>query len=253
MGPVGVGKTFLATALGHAAVRRKYSVIFERADRLFKRLRAARLDQTYDEQMRRLQRAGLLILDDLAPAPPRDDRDQRLLRTRRRAPPHDLDDHDLQPRPRRNRSHDDRPAAGPIRDRPAPVRGLRTHHRRPGLPPTPEARRRSRSRPELTASATATTLNTTARDHPGGPQPLARRWSLLAGRRQKYFELIRSGVRGAEAARQVGVSLSCGSVWFVDAGRVQCVEKPISSSESGRPDRDRRRDRPRRRGSTRCV
>jgi DNA replication protein DnaC len=66
MGPVGVGKTFLATALGHAAVRRKYSVIFERADRLFKRLRAARLDQTYDEQMRRLQRVELLILDDLA-------------------------------------------------------------------------------------------------------------------------------------------------------------------------------------------
>lgn len=28
MGPVGVGKTFLATALGHAAVRRRYSVHF---------------------------------------------------------------------------------------------------------------------------------------------------------------------------------------------------------------------------------
>lgn len=66
MGPVGVGKTFLATALGHAAIRRKHSVVFERADRLFKRLRAARLDQTYDEQMRRLQRVELLILDDLA-------------------------------------------------------------------------------------------------------------------------------------------------------------------------------------------
>ncbi|GAC1378862.1 MAG: IS21-like element ISMt2 family helper ATPase IstB [Acidimicrobiales bacterium] len=66
MGPVGVGKTFLASALGHAAVRRKHSVVFERADRLFKRLRAARLDQTYDEEMRRLQRVELLILDDLA-------------------------------------------------------------------------------------------------------------------------------------------------------------------------------------------
>lgn len=32
MGPVGVGKTFLATALGHAAVRRRYSVHFERTD-----------------------------------------------------------------------------------------------------------------------------------------------------------------------------------------------------------------------------
>lgn len=66
MGPVGVGKTFLATALGHAAVRRKHSVHFERADKMFKRLRAARLDQTYDEEMRRLHRVELLILDDLA-------------------------------------------------------------------------------------------------------------------------------------------------------------------------------------------
>src|SRR5262245_19384816 len=48
MGPVGVGKTFLANALGHAAVRRKYTVHTERADKLFKRLKAARLDHTYD-------------------------------------------------------------------------------------------------------------------------------------------------------------------------------------------------------------
>jgi DNA replication protein DnaC len=44
MGPVGVGKTFLATALGHAAVRRRFTVHFERCDRLLKRLRACRLD-----------------------------------------------------------------------------------------------------------------------------------------------------------------------------------------------------------------
>ena len=39
MGPVGVGKTFIATALGHAAVRRRATVHFERADRLLKRLK----------------------------------------------------------------------------------------------------------------------------------------------------------------------------------------------------------------------
>ncbi|MDQ4105452.1 MAG: ATP-binding protein [Actinomycetota bacterium] len=66
MGPVGVGKTFLAHALGHAAIRRKYTVHAERADKLFKRLRAARLDHTHDEQMRKLHRIELLILDDLA-------------------------------------------------------------------------------------------------------------------------------------------------------------------------------------------
>jgi DNA replication protein DnaC len=66
MGPVGVGKTFLANALGHAAVRRRYTVHTERADKVFKRLKAARLDHTYDEEMRKLHRVELLILDDLA-------------------------------------------------------------------------------------------------------------------------------------------------------------------------------------------
>src|SRR5208282_866222 len=53
MGPVGVGKTFLATALGHAAIRRRYSVHFERADVLLKRLRASRLDNSHDAELRK--------------------------------------------------------------------------------------------------------------------------------------------------------------------------------------------------------
>ena len=65
LGPVGVGKTFLATALGHVACRRRISVHFERADRLHKRLKAARLDQSYDAELRRLIGVDLLILDDL--------------------------------------------------------------------------------------------------------------------------------------------------------------------------------------------
>jgi IS30 family transposase len=36
--------------------------------------------------------------------------------------------------------------------------------------------------------------------------------------KQRYFELIRQGHRGAVAARTVGVSTSCGSLWFLDAG-----------------------------------
>lgn len=66
MGPVGVGKTFLATALGHAAVRRRYSVHFERCDRLLKRLRASRLDNSHEAEMRKLLRVDLLIIDDFA-------------------------------------------------------------------------------------------------------------------------------------------------------------------------------------------
>jgi len=66
LGPVGVGKTMLASCLGHIACRRRHSVHFSRADRLFKRLKAARLDATYEQELRRLLHVDLLILDDFA-------------------------------------------------------------------------------------------------------------------------------------------------------------------------------------------
>jgi DNA replication protein DnaC len=69
MGPVGVGKTFLATALGHAAVRRRMTVHFERADRLLKRLKASRLDNSHEVELRKLLRVDLLILDDFCLQP----------------------------------------------------------------------------------------------------------------------------------------------------------------------------------------
>jgi DNA replication protein DnaC len=69
MGPVGVGKTFLATALGHAAVRRRFTVHFDRCDLLLKRLRASRLDNSHDVEMRRLLRVDLLIIDDFCLQP----------------------------------------------------------------------------------------------------------------------------------------------------------------------------------------
>ncbi len=64
LGPVGVGKTFLATALGHAAVRRRFTVHFERADQMLKRLKASRLDNSHDAEMRKLLRVDLLLIDD---------------------------------------------------------------------------------------------------------------------------------------------------------------------------------------------
>jgi DNA replication protein DnaC len=66
LGPVGVGKTFMATALGHIACRRRISVHFERADRLHKRLKAARLDASFDQEMRKLIGVDLLVIDDFA-------------------------------------------------------------------------------------------------------------------------------------------------------------------------------------------
>jgi DNA replication protein DnaC len=69
MGPVGVGKTFLATALGHAGIRRRYSVHFERCDRMLRRLRTSRLDNSHDAEVRKLLRVDLLIIDDFALQP----------------------------------------------------------------------------------------------------------------------------------------------------------------------------------------
>ena len=66
LGPVGVGKTFIATALGHIACRRRIKAHFERADKLFRRLKAARLDASYDAEVRKLIGADLLIIDDFA-------------------------------------------------------------------------------------------------------------------------------------------------------------------------------------------
>lgn len=66
LGPVGVGKTHLACALGHIAVRRRRTVHMTPAAKLFKRLKAARLDNTLEAEMRRLAGVEVLIIDDLA-------------------------------------------------------------------------------------------------------------------------------------------------------------------------------------------
>jgi DNA replication protein DnaC len=69
LGPVGVGKTHLATALGHVGIRRRRSVLFTRADQLFRHLKVARLDNSIQAEMRRLARVELLIIDDFALQP----------------------------------------------------------------------------------------------------------------------------------------------------------------------------------------
>jgi DNA replication protein DnaC len=64
LGPVGVGKTFLAGALGHAACRAGHDVLFLRADRMFQWLHQSRGDHSTEKVFRRLLAPDLLILDD---------------------------------------------------------------------------------------------------------------------------------------------------------------------------------------------
>jgi transposase, IS30 family len=55
--------------------------------------------------------------------------------------------------------------------------------------------------------------------------------------KRRYFGLIRMGLSGSQAAERVGVSLSCGSLWFIDAGGVSFVEVPISPRYLSQDDR----------------
>ena len=64
VGQVGVGKTFLAHALGHIACRRAASVLAVRADQMLKTLKHARLDHTHEAELRKLLAVDLLIIDD---------------------------------------------------------------------------------------------------------------------------------------------------------------------------------------------
>jgi DNA replication protein DnaC len=63
-GPTGVGKSWLACALGHKACRDNHSVLYQRIPRLFADLALARGDGRYPRLMRALGGVKLLILDD---------------------------------------------------------------------------------------------------------------------------------------------------------------------------------------------
>jgi DNA replication protein DnaC len=68
-GSTGVGKSWLACALGHKACREGYSVLYRRAPRLFAELATARGEGRVARLMATLERTRLLIIDDWGPEP----------------------------------------------------------------------------------------------------------------------------------------------------------------------------------------
>ncbi len=64
LGPAGVGKSWLASALGHKACRDNRSVLYQRVPKLFADLALARGDGRHPRLLRGLGRVDLLILDD---------------------------------------------------------------------------------------------------------------------------------------------------------------------------------------------
>jgi DNA replication protein DnaC len=63
-GPTGVGKSFLATALGNAACLRGYKVLFTSAAKLLTQLQEAKVEGSYLKKLNQITRHNLLILDD---------------------------------------------------------------------------------------------------------------------------------------------------------------------------------------------
>ncbi len=63
-GHTGLGKSYLACALGQKACRDGFSVVYRRAPRLFDELAVARADGTYATLLKRLAKTNVLVLDD---------------------------------------------------------------------------------------------------------------------------------------------------------------------------------------------
>ncbi len=78
-GATGTGKTFIGCALAQQACRKGYRALYRRAPRLTDELTLARADGTYVRLLARLARIDVLVIDDWAHAPLRDQERRDLL------------------------------------------------------------------------------------------------------------------------------------------------------------------------------
>lgn len=69
-GSTGCGKTWLACALGNAACRQGFSVLYVRLPRLFEDLRIAHGDGSFTRRLSALAKTDVLLIDDWGLAPP---------------------------------------------------------------------------------------------------------------------------------------------------------------------------------------
>lgn len=69
VGPCGTGKSHIAQALGHCAIRKGYDVLFTSASRMLTQLHAARATNSFERQIAKLVGCDLLIIDDFGLKP----------------------------------------------------------------------------------------------------------------------------------------------------------------------------------------
>jgi len=69
LGPVGVGKTHVAQALGHVACRMGHDVLFTKAVKMFTYINGGRADNSVETRLKRYTSIALLIIDDFGLKP----------------------------------------------------------------------------------------------------------------------------------------------------------------------------------------
>ena len=78
VGPTGTGKSHLAQALGHCALRQGYEVLFTTQAKLLAQMNAARATNAYDRKLQQLAKIALIVIDDFALRPLRTPQDEDL-------------------------------------------------------------------------------------------------------------------------------------------------------------------------------
>ena len=68
-GSTGIGKSYIASAIGNQACSLGYKVLYASSDKLFSRLKMAKADGSYIKEIARIEKQDLLIIDDFGMQP----------------------------------------------------------------------------------------------------------------------------------------------------------------------------------------
>lgn len=68
-GSTGIGKSFLASALGHQACILGYRVLYQHSSKLFGKLKIAKADGSYLKELAKIERQQVLLIDDFGLQP----------------------------------------------------------------------------------------------------------------------------------------------------------------------------------------
>jgi DNA replication protein DnaC len=68
-GSTGIGKSFLASALGHQACSMGYKVLYQHSTKLFARMKIAKADGSYLKELAKIEKQHLLLIDDFGIQP----------------------------------------------------------------------------------------------------------------------------------------------------------------------------------------